>query len=332
MSGYEKKLRLLYVLRILLEETDENHVMSVVAITGELERRYGIIADRKTVYGDIDALTDAGYDIVKQRGSSPGCKLVSRDFEVPELKLLVDAVQASKFITERKSRELIGKLEKLCSRAAAQGLQRQVFIVNRAKTENEKIFYSVDSIHEAIHRNREIRFRYSEWTVRKELRLKRDGKPYVVSPWAVTWAEENYYLIGYEEESGKIKHYRIDKMQDVHILPKQIRKGEEQFRDFDLAAFSKKTFGMFGGVDAVVQLRVENALAGVIIDRFGDDVMLIPEDDSHFHVNVPVAVSHQFFGWVTGIGPAMKIEGPEEIRKQYKEYLAELAAGYEDTK
>ena len=201
-----------------------------------------------------------------------------------------------------------------------------------ATTENEKIFYSVDSIHEAIHRNREIRFRYSEWTVRKELRLKRDGKPYVVSPWAVTWAEENYYLIGYEEESGKIKHYRVDKMQDVQILPKQIRKGEEQFRDFDLAAFSKKTFGMFGGVDAVVQLRVENALAGVIIDRFGDDVMLIPEDDSHFHVNVPVAVSHQFFGWVTGIGPAMKIEGPEEIRKQYKEYLAELAAGYEETK
>ena len=332
MSGYEKKLRILYVLRILLAETDENHVLSVVSIVEMLERQYGIIADRKTVYGDIEALSEAGYDIVKQRGSSPGCKLVSRDFEVPELKLLVDAVQASRFITERKSRELIAKLEKLCSRYAGQGLQRQVFIVNRAKAENEKIFYNVDSIHDAIHRNRDIRFLYSEWTVRGELRLKREGRPYVVSPWAVTWAEENYYLIAYEEASGKIKHYRVDKMQDVQILAKQARKGEEQFRDFDLAAFSKKTFGMFGGPDAVVQLRAENSLAGVIIDRFGDDVMLIPEDDTHFHVNVPVAVSPPFFGWVTGIGTALRIAGPEEIRKQYQEYLAEIAAGYEEMK
>ena len=208
-------------------------------------------------------------------------------------------------------------------------LSKQVFIVNRPKTENETVYYNVDYIHTAIYENKEIKFHYAEWTVKKELKLKKGGAFYVVSPWALTWDDENYYLVAYDAAAGIIKHYRVDKMQNTEILETD-RKGEESFRNFDLAAFVKKTFGMYGCVDAEVTLECKNELAGVIIDRFGHDVWMIPQGEDHFKTRVLVSVSPQFFGWVTGIGSGMKITGPENVKQQYKEYLLNVLQNYQE--
>lgn len=181
------------------------------------------------------------------KGTNPGNYVGNRQFELPELKLLVDAVQSSKFITTKKSRELIKKLQAFTSKAEAEQLQRQVFISNRPKTGNETIYYNVDQIHASIFQNKKVQFQYAEWTEKKELRLKRNGSYYQVSPWALTWDDENYYLIAYDEQSDCIKHYRVDKMQHMTMCDEK-RVGKEKFQNFDLVAFSKKTFGMYGYV------------------------------------------------------------------------------------
>lgn len=222
---------------------------------------------------------------------------------------------------------MIQKLEKLCCKTDAAILSKYVFIVNRPKTENETVYYNVDYIHNAIYENKEISFQYAEWTTKKEFKLKKEGAFYVVSPWALTWDDENYYLVAYDEAAGIIKHYRVDKMQRTKIL-KTDRKGEDSFKNFDLASYAKKTFGMYGGIDAEVTLECKNELAGVVIDRFGHDVWLIPQGEDYFKIKVLVSVSPQFFGWITGIGPGMKIIGPKDVKKQYKEYLLNILENY----
>ena len=199
-------------------------------------------------------------------------------------------------------------------------LQRQVFIYNRIKADNDAIYSNVDAIQEAIQNNRQIGFKYCEWTVRKELVQKKNGAEYIVSPWALTWDDENYYMVGYEEASGKIKHYRVDKMQEICVTEAG-RLGRENFKDFDLAAFARKTFGMYGGEDRKITLEGENHLVGVVIDRFGTDVMIHPHDQEHFHAGVTITVSPQFFGWLAGIGKGIRISWPEDVREAYKQYL-----------
>lgn len=329
MPGQNRKKKILCLLQILREHTDENHIMSAPELCNAL-KEYGIHAERKAIYTDIEALQDFGVDIVQKKGSNPGYYIGSREFELAELKLLVDAAQASKFITKRKTEELIKKLGELTSKYEAHQLQRDVYIYNRTKTQNETIFYNVDYIHDAMLANVQIQFQYSEWTVTKELRLKKNGEFYVVSPWALTWADENYYLIAYDEKADMIKHYRVDKMQKMG-LRKEKRLGCEQFQKFDLAAFSRKTFGMYGGKDASVTLYGKNALAGVVIDRFGQDVFMAPVDEEHFRARVTVAVSQQFFGWLTGLGTGIQIAGPEEVKEKYREYLRDLLENYENT-
>lgn len=222
---------------------------------------------------------------------------------------------------------MIQKLEKLCCKTDVEMLSKYVFIVNRPKTENETVYYNVDYIHNVIYENKEITFQYTEWTIKKEFKLKKNGAFYVVSPWALTWDDENYYLVAYDATVGIIKHYRVDKMQHTKILETD-RKGEESFKNFDLAAFVKKTFGMYGGVDAEVTLECRNELAGVMLDRFGHDVWMIPQGEDHFKIKVLVSVSPQFFGWITGIGAGMKIIGPEHVKQQYKEYLLDVLENY----
>ena len=329
MSGQNQKKKILCLLQILRERTDENHIMSAPELCNAL-KEYGINAERKAIYTDIEALQDIGVDIVQKKGSNPGYYIGNREFELAELKLLVDAAQASKFITKRKTEELIKKLGELTSKYEAHQLQRDVYIYNRTKTQNETIIYNVDYIHDAMLANVQIQFQYSEWTVTKELRLKKNGEFYVVSPWALTWADENYYLIAYDEKADMIKHYRVDKMQKMG-LRKEKRLGCEQFQKFDLAAFSRKTFGMYGGKDASVTLYGKNALAGVVLDRFGQDVFMAPADEEHFRARVTVAVSQQFFGWLTGLGTGIQIAGPEEVKEKYREYLRDLLENYENT-
>ncbi len=322
-----EKLKILYLMKILLEETDKDHLYNAVELAELLETRYDIHCNRKTVYSDVERLRTFGIEVEQVKGSRPGFYIENRDFEMAELKLLVDAVQSSKFITGKKSEQLIHKLQKLTSKAQARQLQRQVFIYNRPKTENETVFDNVDVIHTSIQNNKTILFKYCEWTPKRELQQKKNGAWYEVSPWSLTWDDENYYLVAYDAASDLIKHYRVDKMQEIHIGEKD-RVGKDRFSGFDLAAFAKKTFGMYGGQDVKVTLRCDNSLAGVIIDRFGKDTMMIPTKDGHFHAHVLVSVSRQFFGWVTGIGEDMEIIAPDNVRSEYEQYLETIMKQY----
>lgn len=323
------KLRTLCIMQILLEKTDEDHVLNSSDICKILESEYDIKTDRKTIYSDIETLGPDGFglDILQKDQHFGGYYIASRDFEMAELKLLVDAVQSSKFITEKKSKDMIKKLESLCSKNEAKILQHQVVITDRPKTENEMIYYNVDKIHMATYNNKQISFQYAEWTTKKKLQIKKNGERYVVSPWSLTWDDENYYLIAYHEEYGQIRHYRVDKMLNMEIEDKS-RLGEDIFNQFNLAEFGKKTFGMFAGKDSDITLYCENNLIGVILDRFGNDVMIIPADQDHFRVHVKVAVSQQFFGWVTAIGKGMKIVGPEDVKEGYLEYISQIMKEY----
>lgn len=332
MSGARispQRLRTLYVMQILLRYSDESHSISSNEIVRHL-KDYGVSAERKAIYTDIDILVKFGLDI--ETIPNVGYYVNSRKFELAELKLLVDAVQSSKFITQKASRNLIRKLESLTSEQNAVQLQRQVFIRNRLKSGNTSIYYNVDKIHEAISLDQQISFKYCQWTTKKRLSMKKDGALYIVSPWALTWSSENYYLVGCIETDkiAEVRHFRVDKMKNIALLEVS-RIGREVFEGFDLPAFAKKTFGMYGGHDYMVTLNCSNDLVGVIIDRFGREVPIIPDGEDRFETKVLVAVSPQFFGWITGIGSGVRIAGPNEVVREYYEYLRELMGQYEPT-
>ena len=316
-------LKTLYIMEILLRRTDEQHALNTSQILQILESEYGVKTNRQTIYSEIDKLEKSDLDIMKLDGKFGGYYIGSRQFELPELKLMVDAVQSSRFITKKKSEELIRKLETLCSNEEAKQLSSQVVVYNRPKTVNETIYYNVDMLHSAIFHNLQITFQYVDWTAKKEMVLRHDGAFYVVSPLHLVWDDENYYLIAFDEKAGRTKHYRVDKMRAMSIL-KAERSKEALADKTDLAQFSKKTFGMFGGEDTKVRLTCKNHLAGVVLDRFGSDIWMVPEDDDHFSVQVMVTVSSQFFGWVTAIGKDLKITGPEDVRNRYRAYLTEI--------
>lgn len=324
-----QKLKLLYLYRILLQKTDEAHKLGMDELLQALSR-CGVEAERKSVYSDIASLQDFGLDVVLQRGPGGGYYVASRDFELPELKLLVDAIQCSRFITEKKSNELIHKLESLASEPQARELQRQVYIADRSKTVNESIYYNIDTLHAAVSTGVQITFQYFEWVIdfsgaeRIRKRYRRDGARYQVSPWALTWDDENYYLIAYEQSSDTIRHYRVDKMEHIELtaLP---REGQALFREnFNPAAYSRKVFGMFSGEEKTVRLCCENRFVGVLRDRFGADLMVQPVDDGHFAVNVTVAISPQFFSWVFGLGGGVRIADPPEVRDAFRQQLQQL--------
>lgn len=327
-----QKLKLLYLLKILTEQSDEEHCMSAQALIDALGA-YDIKAERKSIYDDIAQLIDFGYDIVLVKAKTGGgYYLAGREFELAELKLLVETVQASRFLTLKKSRELIAKIEKLASKSEAGQLQRQVYVANRIKTANESIYYIVDDIHRAIQNNEQITFQYLEWNLEKELIPRKDGKIYRISPWALTCKDENYYLIAHENESNSIKHFRVDKMGHIRILTGIAREGAELFERFDIAAYANKTFGMFGGREEVVTLEFENRFIGVVLDRFGKEVSVRKRDTEHFSVRVQVALSGQFYGWITGLGAGAKITAPADVVKEYYDYLNQVIGQYTEQK
>lgn len=324
----KQKLKLLYLVKILTEQSDEEHCLSAQALIDALAA-YDIKAERKSVYDDIAQLIDFGYDIVLVKSKTGGgYYLAGRDFELAELKLLVETVQASRFLTVNKSRELISKIEKLASKAEAGQLQRQVYVANRIKTANESIYYVVDDIHRAIQNNRQISFQYLEWNLQKELVPRRGGKPYLVSPWALTCKDEYYYLIAHDSEEDKIKHFRVDKMAKIRILEEK-REGAALFERFDIADYANKTFGMYGGKEETVTLLFENNLIGVVMDRFGKEAAIRTRDKEHFSARVNVAVSGQFFGWLTGLGVGAEILAPASVSAAYQKHLREILDQYE---
>ncbi len=326
-KGVNQKLKIIYLMKILLEKTDEEHSITMQEIKESLEA-YGIGAERKSLYSDIESLRQYGMDIIgRQMDRTYYYSVGNRQFELAELKLLVDSVQAAKFITAKKSNELIKKIESMASKYEASKLHRQVYVAERVKTMNESIYYNVDMIHAAIGANSKITFQYFQWNVDKKMELRRGGSLYEVSPWALSWSDENYYLIAFDSLEDKIKHFRVDKMLHIEMEGSK-REGKKCFDEFDMAIYTRKMFGMFGGEEQMVKIECENALAGVMIDRFGKDVAIMKKDGEHFTVIVKVAVSRQFLSWVIALGEGAKIVGPESIVEQMKKEVDRLTKQY----
>ena len=322
-----QKLKIIYIMEYLLKNSDEEHAVTTNQIKAYLQS-HDISVERKTIYSDIDALRDSGLDIIQvSEGNNHGYYVASRDFELPELKLLVDSVQSSKFITHKKTLSLIKKIEKLASIHSAQLLNRQVFVKNRIKTMNESIYYNVDEIHNGISKNRKIQFLYFEYNVAKERQYRRDGAFYVVSPFAMTWDDENYYMVAYDSEAGMIKHYRVDKMEKISILEEE-RDGLEAYEALDMAVYARKTFGMFTGEETNVQLRFENHLVGAVLDRLGRESFLVADGPDHFTVRTDVVVSPQFFAWVLGFGASAQILGPDHVVSEIKAHIDSVSNLY----
>ena len=316
--------KILYLAKILLEETDEDHPLSTSQLIKKLAA-YGITVERKALYENLETLEGFGLDVQKIKSRSNLYFVGSRILELPELKLLVDSVQSSKFITEKKSSELIHKLETLTSVHNAKLLQRQVFVSGRVKTPNEQIYYNVDAIHLAMSENKKISFKYFEWTVDKKQQFRRGGEKYIQSPLGLSWVDNNYYLIAYSEERKKIVHFRVDKMSGITVLDEAAQKPDEKF---DISEYTNRTFNMFGGDSEKVSLLVHNSLVGVILDRFGKNVTMIKANNEHFIAEVNINESPAFMGWLLSFGDKMKVLSPQKIIDNIKDLTETIAKMY----
>lgn len=322
-----QKLKLVYLMKILLERTDETHSITMPEIIDALAS-YDISAERKCLYNDIENLRVYGLDVIgTQENRTYSYHIGNRQFELAELKLLVDSVLSAKFITAKKSNELIKKIEGLASKYEASQLHRQVYVAGRVKTMNESIYYNVDRIHTAIAENSRITFQYFQWNVDKKMELRHGGALYEISPWALLCDDENYYLIAYDSKERSIKHFRVDKMLHIKSNGKG-REGKKIFSTFDMAAYSRKMFGMYGGEEEWVRIECDNSFAGVMIDRFGKDVSMIRIDDKRFAVNVEVAVSRQFLAWIIGLGEGVTLAGPDNVVEMMNNEIQRLVKQY----
>lgn len=327
--GSNQKLKLLYLLQYLQRSTDEEHPASVDDLIRGLSA-HDVPAERKSIYSDMEALQRFGLDVQNRKGKGGGWFLGKREFELPELKLLVDAVQSSRFITRKKSDALIRKLEHLSSVHQARQLQRQVYVSNRIKVMNESIYYNVDKLHTAIAGGRAVTFRYFDYDMYRNRVFRHNGERYTVSPYGLIWSSENYYLAAYHHASGQLRHYRVDKMWDI-ALTAQPRQGEEKYGGLDVAQYAQKHFGMFAGEERSVTLRCRSTMAGVVLDRFGQEAILVPDGPDHFRMTVPVVLSPQFFGWLFGLEEDVVLCAPQEAVEEYRRRLASVAALYANT-
>ena len=320
-----QKRKILNLVRMLERETDENHRLTMSDILARLSN-LGIEAERKSLYSDMEELRLFGLDVIWDKS---GYALVSRDFELAELKLLVDSVQASRFITEKKSAELIRKIETLGSIYEAEALQRQVYLANRIKASNESILRGVDTLHEAVRKGKKISFRYFEYLPDKSRHYRNGGEEYIVSPYGMTVAEDNYYLIAHSEKRSGLTHYRVDRMTDISILAESAPDITEIMgKGFRLDEYYRKNFSMFAGEAQRITLLCKNKLASAVIDRFGESVNMRPEGVDRFLATVEVSVSPTFFAWVFTFGDEMKIVAPEDVREEFAEILSALSRSY----
>lgn len=309
-----QKLKILYILDYLQKNSHEDKPVRTAELLAMLDREHRISCDRKTVYSDVAALQDYGVDIVSVPGKNGGYYIASRSFELPELKLLIDAVQSSKYLTEKKSRELIEKLCDQCNEHDAALMRRNVLISGRVKSMNETIYYNVDAIQEAIAQNRQICFRYFDWDLGGKRRYRE--KEYLASPYGLCQDNENCYLLAYSQRHG-ITSYRVDRMADIQLLNDQ-RVPCPELTGKALIEHANQLFQMFSGEAIDVKLRFHRDLINVVFDRFGKDTMLIPDGDEHFNFTVRVAVSPIFLSWVIGFGDKAKVLYPQSVVEQCK--------------
>ena len=314
-----QKTKLLHLARMLLRQTDEDHPLTVAQIIESLAQE-GIKAERKSIYDDLEALRLFGLDVQCRKGKAPGWFIGAREFELPEVKLLMDAVQSSRFITQKKSDSLIRKLESLASVHQASQLQRQVYVSGRIKVMNESIYYNVDKLHTAIAAQKAITFKYFDYDIARQKVFRRDGKRYTTSPYGLIWNSENYYLVAFDHTNRDMRHYRVDKMTEIAVTCLS-REGKDRYPDFQLAQYGQKHFGMYSGPEWKVTLRGRRDKAGLVWDRFGQDVILVPDGEDHFTVTLPVVVSPQFFGWLMGLDGSLTITAPKEAVSAYRQKL-----------
>lgn len=326
-KGAHQKGKVLRLCQLLLERSDEEHPISTQALIQALEG-WDIHAERKSIYADMETLREQGLDVQHRRGRDGGWFIGQRRFQLPELKLLVDAVQSSRFITSRKSSALIHKLESLASVHQARQLQRQVYDTGRAKSLNERVYYSIDKLHTALSSGKAVSFRYFEYNVKKERVFRRGGRRYTVSPYGLIWDSSNYYLAGYDHQKKELRHYRVDRMEDLALTGLPLE-GREALGTLDLASYSQRHFGMFGGRTAQLSLRCRNSMVGVVLDRFGQESILIPDGEEHFTVTVEAVFSTQMMGWLFGLGTAVELRSPAWAVAEYRGQLSKVLGQYQ---
>ena len=315
-----QKTKLLHLARMLLRQTDEDHPLTVPQIIERLARQ-DIKAERKSIYDDLEALRLFGLDIQSRKGKVPGWFVGEREFELPEVKLLMDAVQSSRFITQKKSDALIRKLEGLASLHQAGQLQRQVYVSGRIKVMNESIYYNVDKLHCAIAGQKAITFKYFDYDIARQKVFRQEGRRYMTSPYGLIWNSENYYLVAFDHTHREMRHYRVDKMTEI-VITSLDREGQDQYPAFQLAEYGQKHFGMYRGPEMRVTLRGRRDKASLVWDRFGQDVILVPDGEEHFTVTLPVVISPQFFGWLLGLDGSVTLVGPKAAVSAYRRRLA----------
>lgn len=319
-----QKLKIFYILDYLQRNSHEDRPVKAAELINALDRDHNISCDRKTVYSDIAALQEYGIDIVAIPGKNGGYYIASRNFELPELKLLIDAVQSSRYLTEKKSRELIEKLCDQCNEYDGNLMKRNVLVSGRVKSMNETIYYNVDTIQEAITNNRQITFRYFDWDLGGKRRYRE--KEYLASPYGLCQDNENCYLLGYSPRHG-ITSYRVDRMTDIQLTD-DTRIPCPELTGKALNIHANRLFQMFAGDAVDVKLRFHRELINVVIDRFGKDTMLIPDGEEYFNFTVPVAVSPMFLSWVIGFGNKAKVLYPPSVVEQCKALCAEALNQY----
>jgi len=326
--GSNQKFKFTYLMKVMAEKTDDEHSLTMPQILEELEK-YEVSAERKSIYEDFKDMSKLGIDVIKeQRGRETFYHIAGREFELAEVKLLIDAVQSAKFITQKKSKSLISKVKNFVSEHQAKQLQRQIVINDRVKTMNESVYYNVDDIHTAINQNRKIKFKYYKWDIDKKLVERHGGSYFFVSPWALLWDDENYYMIAFDDWDNKIKHYRVDKMMYIEVGNDE-RAGKEEFKNFDMAKYSKATFGMYHGEKTKVCIKFANHMCGVFIDRFGKDTLFRKIDENHSELIADINVSPQFFGWIFSLGNDVEIVSPIEVVNELREYTKKFIMKYE---
>ena len=324
-----QRQKLLLLREFFLRKTDKEHPATVEEMRNYLER-LGVRADRRTIYADMEILKDAGMDIQQIRTKDVRYYLARSAFSLSELKLLVDSVQSSRFITRKKSQDLIKKLTNLTSEHNEEKLKRQVLVLQRVKSMNESIFKNIDAIQDAIALDCQCSFLYFDYLPNRKRNYYKNGNPYLVSPFSLVWNNDNYYLLAYEGK--RLKHFRVDKMEKVTVLrTKTPREGKAEFDNLDMAAYTNKVFSMYSGKEQRVKLRFANFLTGAVFDRFGkDNVIAVPDGDDHFTVTVEVSVSKQFFGWLCGLGRGVVILSPDEVREEMLEHLNKIVGKYQE--
>ena len=326
--GSNQKFKFTYLMKIMAEKTDDEHSLTMPQILEELEK-YEVSAERKSIYEDFKDMSNFGIEVIKeQKGRETFYHIAGREFELAEVKLLIDAVQSAKFITQKKSKLLISKVKNFVSEHQAKQLQRQIVINDRVKTMNESVYYNVDDIHTAINQNRKIKFKYYKWDIDKKLVERHGGSYFFVSRWALLWDDENYYMIAFDDWDNKIKHYRVDKMMYIEVGNDE-RAGKEEFKNFDMAKYSKATFGMYHGEKTKVCIKFANHMCGVFIDRFGKDTLFRKIDENHSELIVDINVSPQFFGWIFSLGNDVEIVSPVEVVNELREYTKKFIMKYE---